>query len=45
LEGHGGEGFGKKREKVEEIDDIKRGRISGVNTKLSSFGELKNCIG
>jgi len=39
----------KRKEQVEEIYDIERGRFWGVtffhNTKPSSFEELKNCIG
>jgi len=46
LEGKGGEGWGgvwkKRKEQVEEIDDVERGRLWGFiflhNTKSSSFG-------
>jgi len=44
----GDEGFGKKEEEVEKIENIGRERYCGVNffhnTKPFLFEELKNCI-
>jgi len=45
LEGKGGEGLGKRNEKVEEIKENGRGGLWGLiffhNTKPSSFGGTK----
>jgi len=51
LEGSGEEGFGKKkkRSKWKKYSTLGRESFGGSiflhNTKLSSFGELKSCIG